>query len=163
MLQTLCARAVFSCLRSWHKARGAGQQPGHGFCAASAKQLRTFPRCQALRCNLFPGSNLGPAFLLALAGVSAFWGGVSSGAAGHAALPRAGWSPVLAAGRGVPGEGKASRQGQQLGKGTGGIQHPGACCCLPWCCFAVVADLEQHLCLFLLGLPGLLQPVAGRV
>lgn len=156
--QTLCARAVFSCLRSWHKARGAGRQLGHGFCAASAEQLRALARRRALRCKLFPGGALGPAFL-APAAVFAFRGGVSGGSAGRAALPGAGRSPLLAA---VPGEGKVPRQGQRLGKGREGIRHPGARRRLPWRRFAVVADLEQHLRLFLLGLPVLLQPAAGR-
>lgn len=45
----------------------------------------------------------------------------------------------------------------------GGIRHPGSGPRLPCCRFSVVADLEQHLRLFLLGLPGLLQPVVGWV
>ena len=52
---------------------------------------------RALRCELFLGGALGPAFLLALAAVFALWGGVSGGATGHATLPRAGQSPLLAA------------------------------------------------------------------
>lgn len=132
------------------------------WCAADALPGQRFPcswhkaapctRCQALWRRLCLGAPLSPAFLLAPVAIFAFWG----------APLGAGRSPLPAAGQGVPVEGKAPRQGP-AGKGMGGIHHPSTLGHPPWCCFAVVAHLEQHRCCFLLGLPGLLQPAMGWV
>lgn len=75
--------------------------------------------------------------------------------AGHPSLPLC----EAALGRGRP----LSRvSGWERVQG-GGIWHPGSGPRLPRSRFSVVADLKQHLRLFLLGLPGLLQPVVGWV
>lgn len=70
---------------------------GTAFFIVGTTQLCALAWCWALWCRVLLGSVLSPHFLLASAAVFAFWGGVSSGAVRHAAIPRAGCSCLLPA------------------------------------------------------------------